>query len=97
MPEWARRGTEGGVISVVSVLQPWTWTVPSGGMWSRLQPARRPHPVGDAGPSQTRRGLRTLRDRERRVLEGSWSPAFNSGNWSQRAGITSWPQPEKEG
>lgn len=68
------------------------------GMWWRLPPARRPHPVGDAGPSQARQGLRTLRDRGGRVLEGSQPPAL--GDWSQRmarARMASWPQPVKEG
>lgn len=70
----ARDRDRGGVTAVVSVPQHWAGQYPED-VVEAAQPARRPHPVGDAGPSQARQGLRTLRDRRGRVLEGSQSPA----------------------
>lgn len=70
------------------------------GMWWRLQPARRPHPVGDVGPSQARRGLRTLRDRRVGSAPGFLEPfpqLWGLVSEMTRASAASWPQLGNEG
>lgn len=80
-PESAKKGTEGGVTSVVQhASAPGLDSAQRGCGRDCSQPARRPHPVGAAGLGRAQDTLGWRKG----VTEGSQGPARDAGEWSPK-------------